>query len=657
MSSRGNSDIEPEIDKNFDNRVSYGRKDPRQEIKEFRKEQELKEAESKTKNNEEEEKKKRHSFSYSNKHKSKHHKDKKKESVNEFMEQFQNSYKELYNLIKNCINEEEEKGGKVLKNEFYRKEKEDKRKLHEEKKKIKKLKELNETNEKNEENKNEMNDVNNNDGNKIDENQEKKEIRNESNDIKIKKINKKRKKSEDNFLLNQTQNILSNILQIQIDKDKKQLESSSMNNNMSMNNIYEDKNKSLNNSFLLGNIKENETINEIEKENEINNKEIQMEIEKEKKDENNNEKENKENENKENENINMNENDNINLIENIIMSANENDNEKEKEKIKDKEKEKENINYVNMINEGKVETEKVKERGHAQSKRGRGRPPKNFTPTINSYFDNTVKNNLNIQNQILPINNAKEVNTNSEKLLQKKRYAPKTQQNDKTKQKKKKKNKDLKDYINESNNRNSSNKTNETNLLEILFKEYGYNNIIYTITGNNENRIGENKMKKIRSGLNNLLGYEKNTKKIIETIVNMKKYNLIDENSLMKGARNTYKNKNKNNISLTSYHYHLCKDEFIYKYEVEKILKDGNILFKCCDKNCQSKAILYYKLKTFKIIDRHNLSALQHDYIQKGYDKYQTKMELRNWNDLQLKKLDERKSYIEWHKTKYIYLP
>ena len=46
------------------------------------------------------------------------------------------------------------------------------------------------------------------------------------------------------------------------------------------------------------------------------------------------------------------------------------------------------------------------------------------------------------------------------------------------------------------------------------------------------------------------------------------------------------------------------------------------------------------------------MAALQHDYMQEGYDKYQFKMEYKKWKEIQLKdNQDEKKSYIDWHKA------
>jgi len=485
------------------------------------------------------------------------------------MKNFDNSDKGLYNLIQNCVNEEEKTGMKIIKNEFYKKEKRDK----EEKKKEKAKKK--------------------DQANRFEEDKSESVIESKgSSTVKVRK-SRKRKVSEDNFTLNETQNILSNILQQQIDKDKKQLEK--RNNSSSAN---KDRNINLNEDPIKLKSKE-------EDDYDLMNKEIVVNI----------------------------------------------DSEKEEEKKEEEKKGTGNINYVNLINESKVETEKDKDTGHQQkNKKTRGRPHKNFTSTIDDYFDKTVKNNLKNRNENELLN--------SEKLLQKKRNAPRNQ-NRPTKYKKKKLSKELMGYFNDNlKNFDNIHKSNETNLLEILFKEYGYNNIIFTITGNNENKIGENKMKKIRAGLNSLLGYEKNTKKIIETIVNMKKFNLIDDSCYAKGNRSNFRNKNRNNVSITSYHYHLDKDGYIYKFEVEKILKDGNVVFKCCDKKCEGKSILYTKQKSFKTVERHNLTGLEHNYIQNGYDKFQLKMELRNWNDIQLKKYPEpRNCYIEWHRTKYTYVP
>jgi len=197
---------------------------------------------------------------------------------------------------------------------------------------------------------------------------------------------------------------------------------------------------------------------------------------------------------------------------------------------------------------------------------------------------------------------------------------------------------------------NKDSENNDMNLLEILFKEYGYNNIVYILTGSPDIKLGENKIRKIKNGLCNLLGFEKNLSRIIETIINMRKASLVDE-SWIKGKYN-YRTRNKNNVNLTSYHYHLSmNDGFIYKFKVDKILNDGSVKFSCCEDKCLARGILYPRIRKFVIIEQHSLTALQHGYLQKGYDKYQFKMENKKWKEIQLKdNLDEKKSYIDWHR-------
>jgi hypothetical protein len=303
-----------------------------------------------------------------------------------------------------------------------------------------------------------------------------------------------------------------------------------------------------------------------------------------------------------------------NIDEEIIVKKKE---ELKKVKIEEEdEKEKENRNYINLINSQIIELPKIVDKPLLQNKRGRGRPHTNFTSTINDYFDYTVRTNLSFNEQMLPLN-IRNFNTNDERLIQKKKYDPYLSKAKKLNEKKKKNNL-IVEYLNNKYLKNKYNNNNngsqEENLLDILIKEYGYNNIIYTITGNNEGKIGENKMKKIRNGLNNLLAYETNTKKIIENLINMKKNNKIDENNIK--ANKNYNMKYRNKNVMVSFHYHLNEDGFIYKFEVEKIINEEYIIFKCCDNHCEAKGILYPKKKLFKIYKNHSLSALLHNYIK-----------------------------------------
>lgn len=555
------------------------------------------------------------------------------------MEQFPKSDKGLYDLIYNCMNEEEEKGGKILKNEFYKKEMQEKKRLHEEKKKRKmKSKEKN----------NEINNKNEVKEDKKEENN-KKEINNENIGREI--INKSLNNTP-NKIINRTPNNTPNKI-VNITPNKTPNRTLNLTPNRSLN-LTPNKTQNKNPNIYL-NISPNISPNKIP--NPILNKtpnRTPTKIKKLKLEE-----------------YNLNEPQNIlsNIIQNqidrnkrmfykdedIILKKKE---EFKKVKIEEEdEKEKENRNYINLINSQIIELPKINDKPLLQNKRGRGRPHTNFTSTINDYFDYTVRTNLSFNEQMLPLN-IKNFNTNDERLIQKKKYDPYLQKAKKINEKKKKNNL-IVEYLNNKYLKNTYNniynESQEENLLDILIKEYGYNNIIYTITGNSEGKIGENKMKKIRNGLNNLLAYETNTKKIIENLIKMKKNNKIEEN-IKSSKNNNMKYRNKN--VKVSFHYHLNEDGFIYKFDVEKIINEEYIIFKCCDNHCEGKGILYPNKKLFKMYKNHSLSALLHIYIKNGYDKFQKKMELRNWSDLQLKNnIDIKKYYIDWHKTKYVYIP
>ena len=326
----------------------------------------------------------------------------------------------------------------------------------------------------------------------------------------------------------------------------------------------------------------------------------------------------------------------------------------------DKEKEKENQKNARIANKQKQEKKRkereAKKEKKTYLKKKRGRPQTNFTYTLNDFFDTEVKKNLINSANMSIISDS----LDSEKIIPppKKPY-PVKEKKPKT-PKKYKKNKvntydsygSYGDYIPNifADPLDDTNENSDMNLLEILFKEYGYNNIIYVLTDSPEIKIGENKIKKIRNGLNGLLGCETNIAKIIETIVNMRKANLIDENWI-KGKYN-YKTRNRNNFNLTSYHYHLSSDGYIYKFKAEKNLHDGGIKFKCCDPKCNGRAVLYQRIKCFKTVEKHNLAPLQHIYMKKGYDNFQYKMENHFWKEVSLKNNpDDKKRYIDWHKT------
>ena len=290
-------------------------------------------------------------------------------------------------------------------------------------------------------------------------------------------------------------------------------------------------------------------------------------------------------------------------------------------------------------------------------KRKRGRPPKNLNNTLNTFFDSEAKNNPNNTPNQPQVNNTNpNPNTNPNNVP--------TPNQTTTDDASKKKDKTPRKYTKRFRGRNFSdlyrskyygdplledNENNDMNLLEILFKEYGYNNIVYVLTDSPEIKLGETKIKKIKNGLNTLLGCENNVSRVIETIVKMRKSNLIDE-SWIKGKYN-YRTRNKNNLYIASYHYQLDNDGFIYKFKHHKILHDGSIRFKCCDPKCNGRGLLFPRIKKFKMFTKHSLAPLQHDYLQNGYDKFQYKMEMKCWKEMSLKdNPDDKKSYIDWHR-------
>ena len=93
-------------------------------------------------------------------------------------------------------------------------------------------------------------------------------------------------------------------------------------------------------------------------------------------------------------------------------------------------------------------------------------------------------------------------------------------------------------------------------------------------------------------------------------------------------------------------------DGYIYKFKAQKIIHDGGIKFKCCDPRCNGRGVLYQRIRVFKTIEKHNLGPLQHNYIRKGYDNFQFKMENNIWKEVSIKNNpDDKKRYIDWHKN------
>ena len=153
MSSKEASDVEPEIDKDFDYTIRHGRVNAKYEIPEFWAEQEAREKgiELPKKKNDHyvneipiKENKKEHRHHHKHKssdknkdkhhkhrhhsHKHKHHHEKKSDekkneiSSKEFMSQFpkvDKESKDLYDLIRNCIDDDERKGNQIIKETFW----------------------------------------------------------------------------------------------------------------------------------------------------------------------------------------------------------------------------------------------------------------------------------------------------------------------------------------------------------------------------------------------------------------------------------------------------------------------------------------------------------------------------------------------------------
>jgi len=281
-------------------------------------------------------------------------------------------------------------------------------------------------------------------------------------------------------------------------------------------------------------------------------------------------------------------------------------------------------------------------------KRKRGRPPKNLNNAVNTLINSEAKTNppnTENTNNNVPANPTPNNPNNDTMLSQKKERTPR-------KYTKRIRGKNF-SYLYRNNYHSDplldDNENNDMNLLEILFKEYGYNNIVYVLTDSPEIKLGETKIKKIKNGLNTFLGCENNTSRVIETIVKMRKSHLIDD-SWIKGKYN-YRTRNKNNLYISSYHYQMDNDGFVYKFKHQKILRDGSIRFLCCDPKCNGRGLLFPRIKKFKLYARHSLGPLQHDYIQNGYDKFQYKMEMKGWKEMSLKdNPDDKKSYIDWHR-------
>ena len=647
---------------------------------------------------------------------------KERQSVDEFMSQFPKTSptsKELYNLIYNCVNEEEKNGDKGLKNEFYKKEIEDIKKQKEEEKRVSRMihdrlvKGKADMDEKVSSSKNPSiinnNNINNNNINYNNKNKEKDKMMSEKELEKFmyghptingktnvymgKKVRRKKNEKyveEDSYDLRSTHNVLSLILQKQMEKDRKKLEKISLRKHYT---FFEEKKKpsifapehekkfkekaleyqrihdvkrvepkkserrernenSINYSIKDTTLKrkvdsrerrraENNLENIMDKIDKLDENYIKREKPRE-------DAIDKEIQNKKEWDI-ITQDNNIDSTNNNNLN-NSNNNSDNNFLIKDDKDDKDNdINTTEIIN-----------------------TDSNLNTTISTLVKNLSvdKNNLNNNNNIINTQEQNELDKNNEytnmidsqnaendnsknnisdfvlsannSLLQKKRYNALSPL--------KRRRRYFFDYLGRSYYSSKDSENNDMNFLEILFKEYGYNNIIYILTDSPEIKLGENKIRKIKNSISDLLGYEKNLPKIVETVINMRKSHLVDE-SWIKGKYN-YRTRNRNNINLNTYHYRLHSDGYIYKFKVDKFLRDGSIKFRCCEDKCHARGVLYPRIRKFKIIEKHNIAALQHEYMKLGYDKFQFKMEYKNWKEIQLKdNRDENKSYIDWHKA------
>ena len=136
--------------------------------------------------------------------------------------------------------------------------------------------------------------------------------------------------------------------------------------------------------------------------------------------------------------------------------------EREVEKIN---KEFNERDYTRIIDSTNLESDDFVRQKRQYTRRKRGRP---FNNDLGSFIHN-INNN------------------NSAKLIQRKRYTP-HKERDKTPRKRRRRN--FFDYLSKNYGSKES-ESNDMNLLEILFKEYGYNNIVYILTGSPDIKLGK----------------------------------------------------------------------------------------------------------------------------------------------------------------------
>ena len=584
MSSKEASDVEPEIDKDFDYTIRHGRVDAKYEIQKYWAEQEAKEKGielPKEKNThyvneipiKEKKKEHRHHHKHRSKDKDKHHKhrhhshkhkhhhekkiDEKTNEISskEFMSQFpkvDKESKDLYDLIRNCIDDDERKGNQIIKETFYQKESEIKKKLDEEKKKMKKLKESETEKNKSDKNGDEKNNKNCKCEDKNKNIIKEKEDKNKNNDSRITnpedeeaKIRNiltlpKKNESKEKENLNKKKN----------NDKKKAVEIQPINDIVPENN--EDADLSLSLNALLGDVNNNE-----------NNK---------KKDENNE------------------------LLQKKRKTSQQNDN-----KTNNKTDE---IEILNDLNSEDYDI---------------------YLDDLSSLGDD---DDLNKDIEIESSSNYRKArNKNSNNNSQ--NYSPNNKYNT-TKKK-------IQQYLAE--------KENDDYILDAIIREHGYENIVKIATGCSDSKT-DNKTKKIKSSFNNLLNSTKNYKNLIISIMKYKRYMICNDK------------KDKDNLKKkVGIHYYYGSNGFIYKMKVKQNINGGKIIFKCDDVKCKGEGVLYQKNKNYRTVIRHDIGALEHEYIKKGYDEFMKKMEERNWAECQLCDIIDgvnNKTVIDWHKTKYL---
>ena len=204
--------------------------------------------------------------------------------------------------------------------------------------------------------------------------------------------------------------------------------------------------------------------------------------------------------------------------------------------------------------------------------------------------------------------------------------------------------------LNKENNMDLSNLNNNISTSSLLNKKKAKDEDIEVI-GLDDNIPPRKRKKNARWG-NKPRGQKINKNFNDNNVINLEEDDLrinLDENS---GNNNIDKTSEKMiDITPTTLgdHYHKGKDGLIFRYIFNNMQNDNMAVYKCCEQNCKSKAVMKLREQEFYILNEHSNYYLHKDMINSLInDKNVKLMQRKGFQDVQIS-ADNRKE-VEWSK-------